>query len=380
MSADFPQGLAAIEGHRKKEAGNGGSMPAEQRKARPAGLLDLPDETLLHVYEILLSLYPLPERRAGGYQLVTHTGYLMPLPPILVNRRIFRIALPVRQRVIFLVERLPFLRSLAMEGGRLFGEHLFDPRSLAHLQTLDLCGLEPTWPITPPWHTLEQLRTTPRKGYFRDWEELVDDLCFALESEAGVRLTHLSIEVEAVWSERPSVGGEPSSDEEGVPALLEVFQQVNSLKQLELTGFENLFWRDDEPKLRLPSVKVLILEERLNPERCFDYNPHNHLSVLDFVTMLPSLSTLLLAVANLLSAETVQGIDAAALQPLNPSLPSTTSLVAGEPALQVLLTGLVKTEVINFRYRIRSDSPVELRFSREKGVEEVAFEGEWWWM
>ncbi|GAA5909790.1 hypothetical protein JCM6882_002674 [Rhodosporidiobolus microsporus] len=68
--------------------------------AAPTPLLSLPDELILRIYEVLLSLHPGPPLPEHGPKHTTN--FLLPLALILLNRRIYAVALPIRQRSLFL--------------------------------------------------------------------------------------------------------------------------------------------------------------------------------------------------------------------------------------------------------------------------------------
>ncbi|GAA5908729.1 hypothetical protein JCM6882_008187 [Rhodosporidiobolus microsporus] len=344
-NTDSSRALVVAGRDREEGAGDGRTAAAEDVEHRPVGLLDLADETLVHIYEVLLSLYPLRKDNELGRGRLVSSRYLLPLASILVNRRIYRVALPIRHRVLVLDN------PKAVPPSEELQRHFFSP-----VRYLDV--LNPgAWGAVVPL-----LAKMP-------------SLVSELDSGRPPHLKHLTIEVETISSERSAEEG--SYDyEEAIPDLLEFFQRVDSLEVLEFLRFKSLWW-DDSTGYRLPSVRTLRLEELtatyFNP-------PGNHTSVIDFISIFPSLTTLHLSTGNLLSTSSADAISAAATEPLRPALPPLSSFLASEPELRDLLAGLQATKVLDFRYRTRSDSTVELRFSRAGAAAEVEFKGAWWWL
>ncbi|BGP15585.1 hypothetical protein JCM10213_005379 [Rhodosporidiobolus nylandii] len=81
------------------------AMEAEALPPSPVGLLDLPDETLFGVYELLLSSHKKP--LSLDHYEASPTGLVLPLPPVLVNRRIYSLAHPLRYSILTIAHQWP---------------------------------------------------------------------------------------------------------------------------------------------------------------------------------------------------------------------------------------------------------------------------------
>ncbi|BGP15562.1 hypothetical protein JCM10213_001347 [Rhodosporidiobolus nylandii] len=97
-SADEVDGLGDVETGGLDNRLSAGASEGEATPLSLDGLLDLPDETLIHIYELLLASYKLPEYPED---LPKQSRYLLPLDSILVNHRIYNLALQIRQRSFY---------------------------------------------------------------------------------------------------------------------------------------------------------------------------------------------------------------------------------------------------------------------------------------
>ncbi|GAA5949652.1 hypothetical protein JCM10213_001341 [Rhodosporidiobolus nylandii] len=92
------EGVGDVEMGGSDDRLSAGAIEGEASALSPVGLLDLPDELLLRIYELLASLCDMPylpyER---GPPLTSHA---LPLSAITINRRLCSIALPVREQVL----------------------------------------------------------------------------------------------------------------------------------------------------------------------------------------------------------------------------------------------------------------------------------------
>ncbi|BGP15545.1 hypothetical protein JCM10213v2_003524 [Rhodosporidiobolus nylandii] len=427
----------------------------------PVGLLDLPDETVVHIYELLSALLHKPS-------LYDYVGppHALPLASVTVNRRIYRLALPVRQQILCIhsgrrrpfrdaLDRAPDLaervRYLELEEctddcnladilplfSSLVTLRFFLPshmtqsfaNTLAGLKNLrnldiDVFAAPPEWgPASPadpdlsledlpalrvltlrllcdegfflrngvsnitdltltsdgPTSTLSRLRLEASKGYFRSPDDLLNSFWDATEPGKVFAVKHLVLLVKtfdlriASESEAEEEGG--YSYEQTIPELFEILQdRTTSLERLDCVGFACIW--GSETELRLPTVKQLVLEQhpRAMYEAC---GPGG---VYGYIELCPSITAFYLAGCSLFSRSTVEAVGAAAAEPLDPSLPSPLQLIRDEPDLSELLETLQETAVTDFRYRVKSDSSVEMRFKRETAAGDVEFHGEWWWM
>ncbi|BGP15559.1 hypothetical protein JCM10213_001350 [Rhodosporidiobolus nylandii] len=459
----------AVEVEAETEGTDGGLSAGAMEDGAPAtvGLLDLPDETLVHVYELLAALLhkPNPQYHCGP-------PHVLPLGSITVNRRIYRLALPVRQQILcisplrrrpfrdalnsapylaqhvrylevkdfeefnldnllsfftslvtlrlwdssrrthsfgdtlskcknlrnldlnvwaspshwhengedpedFSLEELPSLEKLTLGG--LCQEGFFLRNGVSNIKDLTLMSDGPTKNAPMPYSTLSRLHLRGGKGYFRSPAHVLNSFWDATEPGKVFAVKHLVLDVEtfdlhmASESETEEQGG--YSCEQAIPDLFEILQdRTTSLERLDCIGFVSIW--GGETELRLPTIKQLVLEERPQAR----YNDCGPGDVYGFVDLCPSITAFHLAGCSLFSLSTVEAVTAAAAEPLDPSLPSPPQLIQDEPDLSVLLQTLQKTAVVDFRYRVKSDSSVELRFKREAAADFVEFEGEWWWM
>ncbi|GAA5949708.1 hypothetical protein JCM10213_001364 [Rhodosporidiobolus nylandii] len=401
----------------------------------PVGLLDLPDETVVHIYELLSALLHKPS-------LYDYVGppHALPLASVTVNRRIYRLALPVRQQILApdLAERvryleleectddcnladiLPLFSSLVTlrfflpsHMTQSFANTLAGLKNLRNLD-IDVFAAPPEWgPASPadpdlsledlpalrvltlrllcdegfflrngapmPYSTLSRLRLEASKGYFRSPDDLLNSFWDATEPGKVFAVKHLVLLVKtfdlriASESEAEEEGG--YSYEQTIPELFEILQdRTTSLERLDCVGFACIW--GSETELRLPTVKQLVLEQhpRAMYEAC---GPGG---VYGYIELCPSITAFYLAGCSLFSRSTVEAVGAAAAEPLDPSLPSPLQLIRDEPDLSELLETLQETAVTDFRYRVKSDSSVEMRFKRETAAGDVEFHGEWWWM
>ncbi|GAA5905801.1 hypothetical protein JCM6882_000463 [Rhodosporidiobolus microsporus] len=454
---------------REREAGGEVAAPAGRETAPPTGLLDLPDELLIRIYAELVSRHPV---RTFISDESVHTHFFLPLRSILVNRRIYRVALPLRQHsLVFanpvwpslpeptrveleanlrflelklcnffegLPEVLPRLKSLSTlrlsarqhlprgvtdslkqctqlrhlylaverqyaaflrpgdEAVKEDSDFSFE-RDLPFLESLVVnlwnggkellnrgipprlqgVGLFDTYPdsIDAPWWTVPRVHFYPLKGYFRDPWYFVDKVREVIEPDAGFAVKHLIIQVDTV---SPVKGEAPDEYyyEQVIPEMLELLQRTDTLERLDFVEFQQLEQWDGE--VVLPTIKTLRLSEAHYGRSASD--PNFLKATLSFLALFPSLTTLLLAGCTLLTPSSEETITSAASNPLSPSLPDPTALIANELLLAHLLTALGATAIVDLRYRLAAEDEVELRFWREKGGQSEGFQGEWYWI
>ncbi|GAA6023578.1 hypothetical protein JCM10207_005720 [Rhodosporidiobolus poonsookiae] len=407
-----------------------------QNRSDPPSLF-LPDELLSHVYEHLLP--PMPPCDDWRDRKDLHKSSLMPTSLILDNRRILRVAQPIQRRTLalvlsgrrnpqadltrlakdylpkrvtdslklltnvrhlhlraersvsrelrtavwvtipageelddlsFSVERdLPHLQHLTVAGSRDFSRAVLD-NGVRGVECLTLVGTFPGDTILP-WSTIRSLElVSVEGGYFREGRNLVAQLKAALEQDAvaleSLTLKHANIDLQR----HPDAEYNMVYREELPRDLLELLQLQTTLRRVELRGFTYLLWWDCD--LQLPSVEVLVFEEkgdRFSPDSNLD-------SLTPFLAIFPSLHTLHLVFLSLVPASTRATLLAA--DPLGPALSPPDTFVHNAPELQKVLELLERSEVVDLRYRVHADAPVELRFKRETKRE--PFEAEWWWL
>ncbi|BGP15591.1 hypothetical protein JCM10213v2_003570 [Rhodosporidiobolus nylandii] len=273
----------------------------------------------------------------------------------------------------FSIERdMPWLEKLTLDYIHLPMGGWWLNNGVSNIRDFTLCATYPTG-YAIPWTTASRLHLYPRKDYFRAPYEFAQTIRKATERSAGFAVQDLVIEVVTIASEKAEPGD--FYYEQVIPEMLELLQRTSSLKRLEFREVHEFqSWEDCET--RLHKGQELSLQE--TPADWRDPDAHRHIPA--FLALFPSLTTFHLSGPDVLTLSTREAIATAASSPLRLSLPDPLDLVRDEPVLRAMLDTLEKIGVLEFRYRITSDSSVELRFSRETAAKDNEFEGEWWWM
>ncbi|GAA5912779.1 hypothetical protein JCM6882_000421 [Rhodosporidiobolus microsporus] len=241
---------------------------------------------------------------------------------------------------------LPSLRDLDVEG-QLAAENLLSDGA-PHLEGLTL-WTEDVAEVPVPWKTLKRLTLKPRE----DVVDEPDEVLHALKTALPIQRLVLDFPATRRVGDVTHLFHRPH-----LYKLLELLQQSH-LERLDLTHVDELEW--DGTDVQLPSLKVLSLKGNLRV-----YEKKNLVSLQHFLSMFPSLTTLLIEGFSFSPSTTPQTVDTFAHLPA-------VSLAAKHPHLFSFLFILRSSAVLEFCLRGVGETR-EVRWTRSEEAQEFARE------
>ncbi|BGP15581.1 hypothetical protein JCM10213_005375 [Rhodosporidiobolus nylandii] len=282
--ADEDEGTGGVETGGTDSRLSAGAMEDGASSPSPVGLLNLPDETLVRIYELLAAMLHKPCQYYESKSI-----HPLPLAPITVNRRIYRLALPVRQQILQVrrskartlpraLRKSPDLasrvRSLEIElhHDNVCGKFLSLFTSLVSLRLKSYLHLPKSF--TDALSGLKNLRNLELKvgdlsHNLRPTEPYPDDPTFSLEQLPSLRKLMLGIECQGGPFMRNGVANvrDLSLASDGPPVRAPL--PYSTLSRLYLKAdkgyfrspdvFLDSFWQATEPG-KVFAVKHLVLD------------------------------------------------------------------------------------------------------------------------